>query len=547
MSLAQRAIRAASELLSRAQFARATGKTFEGLRELDVALGYKSTLSIQDYWARFDRGGIAGRIVEAYPKSTWREAFELIEDENVENETAFEKAWDELNERLHIQSTFFNADVLSGIGQYGIIFLGLTGKPETEAKTAGPDALKYLMTYSQKDVEIAEYETRPEDPRFGMPTMYTIKNLIPTESGSNTAQMQVRAHWTRVIHIREGTTDNTVFGRPRLKRPWNKLDDLDKIVGGGAEAAFLRANQGLQIDVDPEFEFDEAAEKALSDEVTEYQNKLRRTIRTRGATITPLGSDVHNFGPNAASVIDQIAAISEIPQRILMGSERGQLASEQDDENWKNRVKDRRTNYAGPMIVRQTIDRFIALGVLPAPKSYDVQWPEAVELTPKEQADIADKWAGLNKKAGGVVVLPEEIRDKTLGLEPLTPAQIAANKPEPEQPPPGNVPPRQARRSIARGAFNPDQERDDNGQWSSEGESDDDFESEKREREVIDSAQFAVGQTVMRQDHREDKGKIHTVESIGAKHDQVIYDLSDGTWEYEDQLMPVGKTNSKTF
>ncbi len=435
MSLAQRAMRAASDLLSRAQIARAAGKSFDGERNVDEALGYKAELRTSDYWNRFERGGISGRIVEAYPKATWREKFELIENEDVETETAFEKAWLDLEKRLAIVSSLYEADVMAGVGRFAVILLGLPGKLDTPVTKAGPDKLVALTVFGEKDVDITEFVTKTEDARFGMPEFYQLKNLVPTTTNSSdvtrSSTQTARVHWTRVIHIREGVTDNKLYGRPRLKRVWNKLDDLDKICGGGAEAAYLRAHQGMQIDVDPEIDFDEDAEQALSDEVSEYQHKLRRTIRTRGATITPLGSDVHNFSSNAGAIIDQIAAISEIPQRILMGSERGQLASEQDDDNWKNRVKDRRTNYAGPTIVRPLIDRLVTFGVLPTPEEYNIQWAEVVELTPKEQADLADKWAGLNAKAGGVVILPEEIRDKCLGLDPLTPQQIAENTPEP--------------------------------------------------------------------------------------------------------------------
>jgi uncharacterized protein len=88
---------------------------------------------------------------------------------------------------------------------------------------------------------------------------------------------------------------------------------------------------------------------------------------TRGAKLQDLGSAVAQFGPQVDAIMDMIAGGSRVPKRILLGSERGELASTQDKENFDARVKDRRKDHAGPNVFRPFVDRLVWMGALPAP------------------------------------------------------------------------------------------------------------------------------------------------------------------------------------
>ncbi|GAF99571.1 unnamed protein product, partial [marine sediment metagenome] len=123
------------------------------------------------------------------------------------------------------------------------------------------------------------------------------------------------------------------------------------------------------------------------------------------------------FGNQVTSIISLIAGATGIPQRILLGSERGELASGQDKASWDERVQDRRNEFATP-IVRDFVDRLSNVGALPEVE-YDVRWPEIEDLDEDTKANIATKWAELNSKAQAIVVQPEEIRDRILRLDKL--------------------------------------------------------------------------------------------------------------------------------
>jgi hypothetical protein len=432
-------------LEQRGAFAGSAGLTFGGSRDLYRALGYKRVILPRDYRTRYLRNGIAARIVEAAPKSTWRAGGELVEDEDPNTLTDFEQAWDDLNRRLKVWSTFQRTDILCGMGRYAIIVLGAPGDLNTELKQLKAEELLYLSPFSEEDAMITRYETDITSPRFGLPLEYMLRrtNISMTTIQPPSLLPGRPVHWTRVQHIADGLLDDHVFGVPRLERIWNLLDDLEKVVGGGAEAFWKRADAGMQLKLDPTVKADTKDLEKVKQEIEEYTDGLRRVLTTRGVDITPLSSNVADFGSPVQAIMGQISASTGIPSRILTGSERGELASTQDRANWEERISDRRFDFAGPQVVRPFVDRMIELGVLPEPESYEVRWPDIRSFNDAERAIIAGQWAAINGSFGGIVVTANEIRDRVLGMEPLSPEELAPPAPpvdpnavDPNAPPP---------------------------------------------------------------------------------------------------------------
>lgn len=428
--------RSLSEITDRIKYAVRAGLTFNGKRDYYEKFGYKRILEPADYRARFDRDGMAARIVEALPKATWRGGGELIEDENPEVLTAFETAWEELQKRLSIWPVMQRADVLAGLGRFSLILIGAPGGLDTPLPNPiRPEDIFYLTPYGENNVTIdqRDYEGNIVDPRYGRPNFYKLKTTL-VENGVNiiNSSRDVRVHWTRVIHVSDGLLDSNIFGEPRLQRVWNLLDDLMKITGGGAEAFWLRANQGLQINLDKDVKPVAGDLESLREQVDAYKHDINRIFRTRGVNVEVLGSDVANFAENTDAIILQISAATGIPHRILTGSERGELASTQDKNNWNERVSDRRLYFADPFVVRAFVDRLIEHQALPKPKDYDVRWPEVQDLDETEKAALAKAYADINKTAGETVVLPNEIRDRVLGWDPLDPSELDDEEDEEE-------------------------------------------------------------------------------------------------------------------
>jgi hypothetical protein len=449
-------------MLDRLRWMRQAGITFQGKRDTYAVLGYPRILTVRDFRDRYARGGIAGRIIDAIRDATWRGSMfvsENDEDADPSPNTEFEKAAADLDRRLQLQAKLLKVDKLAGLSTYAILLLGAPGDDLAQElpKAKGPDDLFYVTAFvggggpggsaesrtiaSDADATIYEFDSDPRSPRFGQPASYRLKRI-----DVSSPMLAKPVHWSRVIHVAEGTLYDEVYGQPAMERVWNLLDDLDKVTGGGAEAFWLRANQGMHLNVDPQMSIPatKPGEKSELDKLQEqaelYGNQMTRWLRTRGVDVNPLGSDVANFGPQADAILKQIAGSKAMPARILTGSEMGELASSQDRDNWKDQINGRQTQHAGPNIVRKLFDRLIEYGYLPTPKAgpdaYYVHWPHIETMTETEKSAGAKQWAD-TVSGGQPVFTSAEIREKWYGMDPLTDEQLAeieAAKPEPVAP-----------------------------------------------------------------------------------------------------------------
>lgn len=438
LTLRDNEFRAATDVfIERAQLMRQAGITFGGARDTYEILGYDRTITAQMFRDRYERGGIAGRVVDALPKAVWRGNGKIFEDEDPNKLTKFETEWDVLNKRIRLWPTFQRVHILARLSSFAVLLIGAPGKlsDELPKATSGSRNVLYLTAFcggtgeTQRgaagsvgaDVTIQDYEENTANPRFGLPKTYQLKR-----TNFSSPSLQEPIHWTRVIHIpAPGFLDDAVFGPPALANVWNYLDDLEKVVGGGAEAFWLRANQGLHLNIDKELALPAAKDQldSLKEQAEAYSHQMKRWLRTRGVDAQVLGSDVADFKSPSDAILTLIAGTSGIPKRILTGSEMGQLASSQDRDNWADQISDDRTSYAEPMILRATVDRFIEYGYLPTPVQYESQWPEVDEMSEIEKLDAAEKAMKLNDH-GETVITGAEVRETYLDLEPLDDTQV---------------------------------------------------------------------------------------------------------------------------
>jgi uncharacterized protein len=450
---ARRVKTADSVPLAAQRFAEIAGVTFNGRRDTFRALGYKKVIQPQDYRARFNRNEVANRVIKALPDATWRGGGEVWEDSDPDTYTDFEVAFDDLNDKFKLWPLFKRADVLSRLGRYAIILIGAPG--DLDQPLTGPialDDIAYFQPYAEEDAPIQRYEADRKNPRYGLPLFYTVtRSLIAQQGGSSNgnrfaAGKALPVHYTRVQHLSDSLLDDLIFGEPALRCIWNVLDDIEKIRGGGAEAFWKRADQGLQVDIDPLMKLKDGEIEQIKKDVDEYVNGLKRVMRTRGIKINPLGSDVANFDSQIKSLVGLISAGTGIPQRILLGSEQAKLAAEQDGDNWDERVLVRREEYADPCVVHPFIDWMVRLGVLPEPEQYETKWALAKQANVAEQAEIAKAMAAVNQTAGETIFSADEIREvmdydtqEEVGIEPEPIEPVAppvATPPKPGAPAP---------------------------------------------------------------------------------------------------------------
>jgi hypothetical protein len=253
------------------------------------------------------------------------------------------------------------------------------------------------------------------------------KTLTTTTS---TGMKTIQVHHSRIIHFAENSLENDIIGTSALLCVFNLLDDLLKVVGGSAETFFITSNRGMQVDVDKEMELTGDDADALEKEVEEYTHQLRRIIRTRGVKINNLGTDIADPRGAFSTIMQLISGATGIPQRVLLGSEAGHLASDQDRANWADRIRERRNTWAEPRLLRQLIKTLVSSGVLPEPQETPslngvskptIVWPEAYQMSPLEKSNERQRLAqtvnqlSQQKRNGWILTTQEEAR-KIIGL-----------------------------------------------------------------------------------------------------------------------------------
>jgi hypothetical protein len=174
---------------------------------------------------------------------------------------------------------------------------------------------------------------------------------------------------------------------------------------------------------DPEAVVNPQAESDFDDELDEFYHGFKRYIRTVGLDATPLDATVHTFDSNVKSLISLIAGAKGIPMRKLLGSERGELASSQDEDSFNAVAFERQQMFADP-IVRDLTDRAIKIGaVRPPSESYEVIWNPLSSMSDTDRALILERITranGAQAKANGEVILTsDEIRADLYDKPPM--------------------------------------------------------------------------------------------------------------------------------
>lgn len=430
----------ASGLIQRALLAFRAGLQFGGKRDLYDIFGYTLRPTFEDYLGRYGRQDIAGRIVDAPAQAVWRSPPQIVAS------TEFKTAWDTLIKKNNIWYNLERTDRLAGIGFYSTMLVGFDDSGSLETPATDAEEILYLQPYGQTSADILKFDEDQKSPRYNLPEMYMLKVADPahllgitgTAASKTPSRKDVKVHHSRVLHVAESILEDEIVGIPRLQRVFNLLDDLIKVVGGGSEAFWLNARQGMQMDIDKDMDLSVPDSEALADEVEEFQHQLRRFIRTRGVTMKNLGTDVADPRGQFEVIIALISGATGIPRRILLGSEAGQLASEQDRANWADRVDERRGSFAEPNILEPFIDILHNAGMLPQ-GSADVEfvWPSAFHMSPLETAQTsaqsARSVANLAKqgtKSNPMVITTIEEARVIVGL----PAEGAPTQPSFEEP-----------------------------------------------------------------------------------------------------------------
>lgn len=411
-----------SELMGRMMLASKLGVEYEGKRNLYKALGYKTQLTFDDYYARYVRQDIAKAVIDRPVKATWQGPLELVET-NEPEDTEFEAAWKKLNREMGLKTLFARVDKLTGIGRYGVLLLGMDDVKNNDdfqkPLVIGSSAkLLYLKPFGEKTALIDSFEDDPKNIRYGKPKFYKVDTIDVVSKRSSS----VKIHYTRVLHIIDDNLESEIYGTPRLEPIFNRLQDIEKIAGGDAEMFWRNARPGFKSKTDPDYEMTKEMEEDLLEQLDEYENDMRRFLALEGVDVDSLTQQMSDPANHMDTQLKLVSSAMGIPLRILSGSERGELSSSEDRGEWLSYVDARREEHAEPRIVRPVVDKFIELGILPTPEEdYSVKWQDLFSVSEKARVEIGKSRANalreyMTNPAAMEVIPPTVFMMKFLGF-----------------------------------------------------------------------------------------------------------------------------------
>lgn len=423
---------------------------YGGERNLFDALGYITDPRYEHYRSRYERTDTASALVDKLPKRAWSKP--QIVDPGAEGEKSeFEK---QVN--AFLSGEYTNEDPISvmerasrmeRLGEFSLIFLGLAddaAKPEEteDDETVDPEgllenevdeqslnnvdpdeAIQYLTPYDQGRVDINQIDWYDQDathPRFGKPKSYQV------DLGNNRPTAQI--HYSRIIHVVGDVFDNELRSPSILKKSINRIDDIEKILGGSAEGYWRAAYTGLVISP-PEVNGQHASfsddGEGLHQQINRYVNNLSREIFT-AADINTIDVTVEDPSGHLESQYKDISTGHDIPQSILMGNETGERATEEDRQMWHERVGDFRDEYCVPSVLAPIINRLIDYGVFAEPQagkySYKVKWPSLTSQSEQDEWNVKQTKSNTIATATGgnpfAVMTVPEYREQVLGWKP---------------------------------------------------------------------------------------------------------------------------------
>ena len=361
---------------------------------------HKKILEYSDYKQLYDRFGLAARIVEIFPDYIWSNditVFNPDEDENNPNSLKNKFKLLSKNSKLKLLSNLRLIDIMLGYSRFAVLFIGIKGEPsldkEIKKELKGIDDLIYFEALDESSIEFnkQDIETNTQSERYGYPKRYKIKrnNLDGTQN-------EEFIHHSRIIHFKEKGSGDRLIGKPRLNRFYNALEDLYRTDGASNQSLYLNGRGGLLIQAKEGACFtDEGSTQAEIDHLRLSVEKLYRKsnekyIISSNFDVRPLQFPVINPKETTDNTIKLLAGALGIPTRILLGSERGELASTQDAGFFISTVKHRQRNFCEEEILHPTITRFMELGILPK-SDYEINWSDLVTIKQSERAEIVSK------------------------------------------------------------------------------------------------------------------------------------------------------------
>jgi len=392
-----------ASLISRQSLQSALGQSFNGKRDLYDVVGWKKELVFTDYLNMYERNGFASRVVNIKADETWRK-FPILHDgkdkKDYKDATSFLSEWATLVENLDLASVFHNLDVALGISRFALIVIGVKGDTDYSKplETGTAKTVEFLRVLDEGMVTMSMPIRDTLNPRYGFPEMYYCQFDEDAQA--------IPIHWTRVVHFKQGYSRSVLYGVPGLMKSFNYLQDIDKVIASSSEAFWQHIRRAIALIAKEGFTLPEKGTpgyEALEEQVENWRHQMDLVLKLRNMDVQDLSSSAVDGAGQHGLLVTSIAGTEGIPERILVGSERGELASSQDVLNLNNSIAARQQKTCAPW-VRAFVKYLYQYKFIAPPETgkFSIEWQSLFDPSPTEKLAIAkDEAVLINEITGG--------------------------------------------------------------------------------------------------------------------------------------------------
>lgn len=418
-------------------------------------LGYKQDIFAADYRFAYERHPAANAAVHRVLDKCWEKFPEIIQDDQgKEVETTWEKETNKLMK--HAYAFLRDADRRNLVNRYSCLLIQFAdGKQWREpvnnlGSLKDKAIVKYIPAW-EEDMQVTEWYQDVQDHKYGEPKMWAYNPQRTLDENTDGEPMDtIDIHPDRVLVLAEGAMDGSIYsGIPLLRAGFNMLIDMQKAGGGSAEGFLKNASRQIHINYNGEKVTMESLMRAvgakdaeelldlINDGVTDLNEAIDACLVTMGGEAQVLSVAAADPKPTWEVAANSFCASIRLPFTIVFGQQTGRLASDEDQTDYANMASQRRVGFLDH-VIRCLIKKLQAFGVVGAMDEFDIEWPELLEPSPSDRAELFSKLATANKaifeSVGQSALTINELRIAA-GFEPMNEAELPQGTGEADAPP----------------------------------------------------------------------------------------------------------------
>lgn len=380
--------------------------------------GFKETLTSQDLYKLYRRGGIAHGAVNKLVSTCWKTPPQVIEgdaQDDAREETAWERSLKPVATTA-LWRSFAEADRRRLAGRFAALILRIRdSRGWDQPVAAGGRELVEAIPAWEASLTPSEWDTDPQSEGYGKPKAWLYQQV-----GGNGQMGEIATiHPDRIFILGDYSLDAIGF----LEPAYNSFVSIEKVEGGSGESFLKNAARQLNINFQAEgIDFNSLAAmygvsvqdlQAKFNEVAVEMNRGNDTVLvTQGATTTPLVTAVPDPSPTYNINLQTVSAALDIPSRVLVGNQQGERASTEDVKAFNSRCQSRRN---GDLTheAHSFIGHLIRIRVVKPVAEYAIVWDDLSEATQAEKLGNAKTMSEINQTAlasGEEVFTTDEIR-----------------------------------------------------------------------------------------------------------------------------------------